>query len=303
MSFEVLRESKPPCSVIGMVLTIVLSLLLLGVGIVFAFLLITGRGNDYLLGTLLAVEFLLAGLALVLYARIFVVFREVAEDREEPLLMVTESFENKDAKGGVTRRRLTLGILLASAAGAFASLLSLLKVLAPEKKGGGYVATVATGDQLVYAQGGRLGTPLHAADLQVGDAVLVYPQNKTKNQANLVQLIRLQEDDLKAADPPESDRSGVCRLQRHLHPSRLHRLLGRKPEIARRLSHRMFLSQQHLQSGTGGEGHGRSRTDSTRPDRRQGVAGRNAGLYQRLHRPDRPAGMTEGGNGYALSMV
>ena len=86
MSFEVLRESSPSCSVTGMLLTIILSLLLLSVGIVFAFLLITGRGNDYLLGTLLAVEFLLAGLALVLYARVFVVFREVAEDREEPLL-------------------------------------------------------------------------------------------------------------------------------------------------------------------------------------------------------------------------
>ena len=110
--------------------------------------------------------------------------------------MVTESFENK-GKGGITRRRLTLGILMASAAGAFASLLSLLKVLAPGKKGGGYVATVATGDPLVYAEGGRLGTTLRAADFKIGDAVLAYPQGKTKNQANLVQLIRLKEEDFK----------------------------------------------------------------------------------------------------------
>lgn len=86
MSFEVIREKKPSCSVAAMVLVIVLAVLLLGTAVAFAYLLISGRGNDYLLGTLLAFEFLLAGLLLVAYAKGFSTFRQVAEDREERLL-------------------------------------------------------------------------------------------------------------------------------------------------------------------------------------------------------------------------
>lgn len=86
MSFEVLREKKPACSAAAMVLIIALSLLLLGLGIAFAYQLLSGRGGDYLLGTLLAVEFLVIGVLLVLYAKSFVTFRQVAEEREERLL-------------------------------------------------------------------------------------------------------------------------------------------------------------------------------------------------------------------------
>jgi len=110
--------------------------------------------------------------------------------------MVDESSAGT-GKGGITRRRVTLGIVLAALVGAFGSLMSLLKVLAPEKKGGGYVATVATGDRLVYAAGDRSGTPLRASAFEDGDAVLAYPRGKTGNQANLVQLIRLREDEFK----------------------------------------------------------------------------------------------------------
>ncbi len=109
--------------------------------------------------------------------------------------MVDPSSANPDReeKVKITRRRFTLGVLLAAVAGALGSLLSLLKVLAPESKGGGYVATVAPGDQLVYAQGNRQGSHLMASEFQVGDAVLAYPQGKTGNQANIVQVIRLRE--------------------------------------------------------------------------------------------------------------
>ncbi len=86
MSFEVLREKKPSCSVLAMILITVLSVLLLGMAVAFAYLLLSGRGNDYELGTLLAFEFLVAGVLLVLYAKSFTAFREVAEDREEMLL-------------------------------------------------------------------------------------------------------------------------------------------------------------------------------------------------------------------------
>jgi hypothetical protein len=49
-------------------------------------LLVSGRGNNYLWGTLLAFEFLIAGTEIVVFARYFVPFREVSEDREEELL-------------------------------------------------------------------------------------------------------------------------------------------------------------------------------------------------------------------------
>jgi rieske iron-sulfur protein len=102
-----------------------------------------------------------------------------------------------ERKGVITRRKFTLGVLIASAAGAFGSLFSLLKVLSPEKKGGGYVATISPGDRLVYAQGDNMGTLLRAASFGDGDAVLVYPEGKSSNPANLVQLIKLKETDFK----------------------------------------------------------------------------------------------------------
>ncbi|HKK00982.1 MAG TPA: ubiquinol-cytochrome c reductase iron-sulfur subunit [Desulfuromonadales bacterium] len=111
--------------------------------------------------------------------------------------MVEESSGTQKETAGTTRRRFTLGILVAAVAGAFASLLSLLKVLSPGKKGGGYVATVTSGDRLVYAKGSQEGNLLQASSFQVGDAVLVYPKGKSKNQANLVQLIRLKETEYK----------------------------------------------------------------------------------------------------------
>jgi hypothetical protein len=86
MSFEVIQEKKPSYSVVAMVVVIALSIVLLGMGIAFAYLLISGKGNNYLLGTLLAFEFLIAGIEVVLFARYFIAFREVSEDRKEELL-------------------------------------------------------------------------------------------------------------------------------------------------------------------------------------------------------------------------
>ncbi len=86
MSFEVLREKKPSCSTLAMVLVVVLSVLGLCVTAGFAYLLLSGRGNDYQLGTLLAFEFLIAGVLLLVYAKGFCSFREIAEEREEGVL-------------------------------------------------------------------------------------------------------------------------------------------------------------------------------------------------------------------------
>ncbi len=101
--------------------------------------------------------------------------------------------EHAGSRTGLTRRRFTLGVLIASAAGAFASLFALLKDLVPEKKGGGYQATIRPGDKLVYAKGGNTGAALRASSLKVGDAVLAFPEGKSSNPANLVQVIRLEE--------------------------------------------------------------------------------------------------------------
>lgn len=86
MSFEIIEERKPVYSKAAAIAVLILSILLLGAGAAFAYLLVTGVGSDYLMGTLLASEFLLAGVEIVLFARYFIPFREVSEDREEELL-------------------------------------------------------------------------------------------------------------------------------------------------------------------------------------------------------------------------
>jgi hypothetical protein len=86
MSYEIIEEKKPTYSTAAMFAVLILSILLIGAGAAFAYLLITGKGSDYLLGTLLALEFLIAGVEVVVFARNFIPFREVSEDREEELL-------------------------------------------------------------------------------------------------------------------------------------------------------------------------------------------------------------------------
>ncbi len=86
MSFEIIEERKPAYSKAAAIAVLILSILLLGAGVAFAYLLVTGKGSDYLLGSLLAFEFLVAGVEIVLFARYFISFREVSEDREEELL-------------------------------------------------------------------------------------------------------------------------------------------------------------------------------------------------------------------------
>jgi rieske iron-sulfur protein len=111
--------------------------------------------------------------------------------------MVDRNAGSEGNKNGITRRRFTLGVLIASVAAAFGSLVALLKELAPEKTGGGYTTTIKPGDGLVYAQGSKAGTPILSMSMRVGDAVLAYPTGKSSNPANLVQLIRLEENAFK----------------------------------------------------------------------------------------------------------
>ena len=111
--------------------------------------------------------------------------------------MVGGSGGKKGEDTGMTRRRFTIGALIASAIGIFGSLFTMLKVLAPEKKGGGYVTTIQPGDKLVYARGGNMGAPLLASSFKVGDAVLAFPAGKSSNPANIVQVVKLEETDFK----------------------------------------------------------------------------------------------------------
>jgi len=110
--------------------------------------------------------------------------------------MVENSGKTGD-KAGVSRRKFTLGILIASVLGAFGSVLTLVKVLSPEKKGGGYVTTIQPGDGLVYASGNSVGAFIQASSMKVGEAVLAYPVGKSSNPSNLVQLIRIEEKEFK----------------------------------------------------------------------------------------------------------
>jgi len=86
MSMEVLQEKRPTYSAAAVVVIIILAVMLFGIAVAFAYLLLSGKGSNYVLGTMLALEFLIAGLEVVLFAKYFVPFREVSEDREEELL-------------------------------------------------------------------------------------------------------------------------------------------------------------------------------------------------------------------------
>ncbi len=86
MGFETVEQKKASYSPVAAAVIVVLAVMLLTMAGAFAYFLISGKGNDYLLGTLLAFEFLLMGIEIVLFARYFITFRRVAEDREEELL-------------------------------------------------------------------------------------------------------------------------------------------------------------------------------------------------------------------------
>lgn len=55
------------------------------------------------------------------------------------------------------------------------------------------VQVVAAGDRLVFAAGDRAGTPVTADALAPGTGVQAFPEGKTNNQDNLIELVRLGE--------------------------------------------------------------------------------------------------------------
>ncbi len=91
-----------------------------------------------------------------------------------------------------TRRRVLKG-LIRIGYGAFALAFAIpalaIKTLSLEEK------TVAAGDSLVYATGERTGQPVNITELSPGEGIQVFPNGKTDNPNNLVELVRLGESD------------------------------------------------------------------------------------------------------------
>jgi|YelNatPaOPRAMG01_1025707.scaffolds.fasta_scaffold07798_6 hypothetical protein len=86
MGFEVIDFKKPSYALGATVVIVILSILILGISVLFFYLFITGKGNNFWYGTMLSTEFLFAGIILVLYLKYFAGIRKVSEDRKEELL-------------------------------------------------------------------------------------------------------------------------------------------------------------------------------------------------------------------------
>jgi rieske iron-sulfur protein len=63
-----------------------------------------------------------------------------------------------------------------------------LKTLTQQRK------AIAAGDPLVYATGDRSGQPIQADDVQPGEGVQAFPQGKTNDEDNIIELVRLRAD-------------------------------------------------------------------------------------------------------------
>lgn len=92
------------------------------------------------------------------------------------------------AESKTTRRRVLLWLIragFAAFAAAFALPALALKTLRQEVK------TVAAGDTLTYASGSQEGAPINAGDVGPGKAVQAFPEGKSDNSHNLVEIVHL----------------------------------------------------------------------------------------------------------------
>ena len=92
---------------------------------------------------------------------------------------------------GDTRRRI-LQWVIGVGTGAF-SLALLLPALALRSLTR-EVEEVSAGDTLVYATGNQAGLPIDASALEPGTAVQAFPEGKSDNERNLIELVRIAED-------------------------------------------------------------------------------------------------------------
>jgi len=94
-----------------------------------------------------------------------------------------------DTSYGRFSRRNVLKLMIYAGWGAFALAGALpalaIKTLQQQKQ------AAAAGDKLVTASGANAGQPIKLDDLKPGTAVQAFPANKSDNQNNLIQLVRL----------------------------------------------------------------------------------------------------------------
>ncbi len=98
--------------------------------------------------------------------------------------------QRKQDERQTTRRRILRWVIWLGT-GAFSVALLLpalaLRTLTREEE------IVAAGDTLVYASGDQAGTPISAEAIAPGAAVQAFPEGKSENEQNLIELVRLHE--------------------------------------------------------------------------------------------------------------
>lgn len=96
------------------------------------------------------------------------------------------------ASGEMTTRRRVLAWLIGASSAAFGVAFALpglaLRTLMAEVK------TVDAGDLLVYATGDQSGTAINVESVPPGSALQAFPEGKTEDAQNLIELVRLTED-------------------------------------------------------------------------------------------------------------
>jgi rieske iron-sulfur protein len=92
---------------------------------------------------------------------------------------------------GDTRRRILQWVIgIGTGAFSLALLLPALALRSLTRE----VEVVSAGDTLVYATGNQAGLPIDASALEPGSAVQAFPEGKSDNERNLIELVRLAED-------------------------------------------------------------------------------------------------------------
>jgi rieske iron-sulfur protein len=98
---------------------------------------------------------------------------------------------NRQAERLASRRRILRWVIRVGA-GAFG--LALLVPALALRSLTRTVDTVTAGDLLVYAIGDQAGLPIEIAALAPGTAVQAFPEGKSENEQNLIELVRLGDD-------------------------------------------------------------------------------------------------------------
>jgi len=86
MATQEIKQIPPTNSGTGLVLIAITVLLTAALAVAFILKYFTAGGPDWQLGLFISAEFFLFALAILFYARFFLPYREVSEEREDELL-------------------------------------------------------------------------------------------------------------------------------------------------------------------------------------------------------------------------